>query len=65
MTLDEIKFLANKIAEEREVFVEDLAMGRAEEQAQYMHACGIIRGFDIIQGLLADLAKNVEGEDDE
>ncbi len=65
MTLDEIKFLANKIAEEREVFVEDLAMGRAEEHAQYMHACGIIRGFDIIQGLLADLAKNVEGEDDE
>jgi hypothetical protein len=65
MTLDEIKFLANKIAEEREVFVEDLAMGRAEEHAQYMHACGIIRGFDIIQGLLADLAKNVERGDDE
>jgi len=65
MTLDEIKFLANKIAEEREVFVEDLAMGRAEEHAQYMHACGIIRGFDIVQGLLADLAKNVERDDDE
>ena len=65
MTLDEIKAIANKIAEEREVFVEDLAMGRAEEHAQYMHACGIIRGFDIIQGLLADLAKNVERGDDE
>jgi len=65
MTLDEIKVIANKIAEEREVFVEDLAMGRAEEHAQYMHACGIIRGFDIVQGLLADLAKNVERGDDE
>jgi len=65
MTLDEIKFLASKISEEREVFVEDLAMGRAEEHAQYMHACGIIRGFDIVQGLLADLAKNVERDDDE
>ena len=65
MTLDEIKFLASKISEEREVFVEDLAMGRAEEHAQYMHACGIIRGFDIVQGLLADLAKNVERGDDE
>lgn len=65
MTLDEIRVIANKIAEEREVFVEDLAMGRAEEHAQYMHACGIIRGFDIIQGLLADLAKNVERGDDE
>ena len=65
MNVDEIKVIANKIAEEREVFVEDLAMGRAEEHAQYMHACGIIRGFDIIQGLLADLAKNVERGDDE
>lgn len=65
MTLDEIRVIANKIAEEREVFVEDLAMGRAEEHAQYMHACGIIRGFDIVQGLLADLAKNVERGDDE
>ena len=65
MTLDEIRVITNKIAEEREVFVEDLAMGRAEEHAQYMHACGIIRGFDIVQGLLADLAKNVERDDDE
>ena len=65
MTLDEIRVITNKIAEERQVFVEDLAMGRAEEHAQYMHACGIIRGFDIIQGLLADLAKNVERGDDE
>ena len=65
MTLEEIRVIANKIAEEREVFVEDLAMGRAEEHAQYMHACGIIRGFDIVQGLLADLAKNVERGDDE
>jgi hypothetical protein len=65
MTLDEIKVVANKIAEERAIFVEDLAMGRAEEHAQYMHACGIIRGFDIVQGLLADLAKNIERGDDE
>jgi len=65
MTLDEIKVVANKIAEERAIFVEDLAKGRAEEHAQYMHACGIIRGFDIVQGLLADLAKNIERGDDE
>jgi len=65
MTLDEIRVITNKIAEEREVFVENLAMGRAEEHAQYMHACGIIRGFDIVQGLLADLQKNIERDNDE
>lgn len=65
MTLDELRVIANKISEERAIFVEDLAMGRAEEHAQYMHACGIIRGFDIVQGMIADLAKNIERGDDE
>ncbi len=65
MTLDELRIVANKISEERAIFVEDLAMGRAEEHAQYMHACGIIRGFDIVQGMIADLAKNIERDDDE
>jgi hypothetical protein len=64
MTIDEIKVIAEKISAERAVFVEDLAMGRAEEHAQYMHGCGIIRGFDIAQGLLSDIAKLQENDDD-
>ena len=64
MTIDEIKVIAEKISAERAVFVEDLAMGRAEEHAQYMHACGIVRGFDIVQGILSDLARLQEVNDD-
>lgn len=62
---DELLVAAKKIGEERERFVEDMAMGKAEEYAQYMHACGIIRGFDIVQGIIASLArKNMEDDDD-
>ena len=56
--------LAKKIGEEEERITEDLAMGRAEEHAQYMHACGIVRGFHIVQSLIASMARNME-EDDE
>jgi hypothetical protein len=59
--MDEVlKHLAKKVGEEEERIKDDLSMGRAEEHAQYMHACGIIRGFQIVQGLIAELASNME-----
>jgi len=59
-----LKLLAQQIGEEEQRITEDLAMGRAEEHAQYMHACGIVRGFHIVQSLIASTARNME-EDDE
>ena len=59
-----LKVLAQQIGEEEQRITEDLAMGRAEEHAQYMHACGIVRGFQITQSLIASMVRNME-EDDE
>jgi len=59
-----LKLLAEKLGEERQRISDDLVMGRAEEHAQYMHGCGIIRGFDIAQGLLSDIAKLQENDND-
>ena len=59
-----LKVLAQQVSEEEKRITEDLAMGRAEEHAQYMHACGIVRGFQITQGLIASMMRNME-EDDE
>jgi len=59
-----LKVLAQQIGEEEQRITEDLAMGRAEKHAQYMHACGIVRGFQITQGLIASMMRNME-EDDE
>jgi len=59
-----LKVLANQIGEEEQPMKDDMAQGRAEEYAQYMHACGVIRGFQITQGLIASMMRNME-EDDE
>ena len=59
-----LKVLAQQIGEEEQRITEDLAMGRAEEHAQYMHACGIVRGFQITQGLIASMLRNMEGDDE-
>ena len=56
--------LAKKLGEEEERMKDDMAQGRAEEHAQYMHACGIIRGFQITQGFIAAMLRHME-EDDE
>ena len=61
-----LNLLAQQLGEEEERIKDDLCMGRAEEHAQYMHACGIIRGFHIAQSLIATLARQAEmGDDDE
>lgn len=65
MNVEEFKVIRQKIAEERSIFVDDLATGRADTHAGYMHSCGVIKGFDIIDGLIADLQKNIERDDDE
>ena len=56
--------LAKKLGEEEQRIKDDMAQGRAEEYAQYMHACGIIRGFQLTQGLIAAQLRHIE-EDDE
>jgi hypothetical protein len=62
--MEELKILANQLGEEEQRITEDLAMGRAEEHGQYMHACGIVRGFQIAQGLIASMMRNMEGDDE-
>ena len=56
--------LAKKIGEEEQRIKDDMAQGRAEEYAQYMHACGVIRGFQLTQGFIASMLRHME-EDDE
>ena len=60
-----LKILAKLLAEEEQRIKDDMAQGRAEEYAQYMHACGIVRGFQIAQGLIGTLIQNIQEDDDE
>ncbi len=57
--------LARKIEEERKVIADDLGMGRAKEFAQYQHSCGIIRGYCVVQGIIADELRRMKEDGDE
>ena len=57
--------LAQKIEEERQVIANDIGMGRATEFAQYQHSCGIIRGFLVVQGIIAEELRRIKEDDDE
>lgn len=63
--MDEVlKVLAEKLGEEETRIKEDLSMGRAEEYAHYMNSCGIVRGLQISQGIIADMLRNMEVNDE-
>jgi hypothetical protein len=64
MSTDLLKYLADKINEEREIIVEDLAAGKAPDHAQYKHATGVIRGLMIANNIVLETAQRMENDDD-
>ena len=58
MTEDKtLLYLSGLIKERRNEVIEGLARGTDKFEA-YQHACGQVRGFDIIQMLIADMMAN-------
>jgi len=64
MSNDLLKYLADKISEEREIIEADLASGKAGDYAQYKHATGVIRGLMMANNILAETAQRMEQDDD-
>jgi len=64
MTNDLLKYISEKIQEEIAVISDDLARGTAKEHGDYKYACGIIRGFMLANGIVADTAQRMEDSDD-
>jgi len=63
--MDAIQLLLSKNKEEREVQTGYLANGAAKDYAEYRSICGVIRGLDIANQHLNDLAKRMETDTDE
>ena len=64
MSGDLLKYLSDKIVEERQIIEADLASGKAGDYAQYKHATGVIRGLMIANNIVAETAQRMENEDD-
>jgi hypothetical protein len=58
--MDAIELLLSKNASERTAQTDFLVAGKAKDYAEYKHICGVIRGLDIADVHLKDLAERME-----
>jgi hypothetical protein len=61
---DIFRHLANKNNEEIKILSDDLARGHAKDHGDYKYACGIIRGLMMANSFVAEMAHNMENDDD-
>jgi hypothetical protein len=64
MANDLLKYVSEKLQEEIKVISDDLARGTAKDHGEYKYACGIIRGYMLANGIIADTAQRMEDNDD-
>ncbi|CAB4190512.1 hypothetical protein UFOVP1288_69 [uncultured Caudovirales phage] len=64
MSNDLLKYLSDKIQEERGIITEDTALGKAKDFGDYKYACGIVRGLLIANNLIIETAQRMETDND-
>ena len=63
--MTEIDLLLSKNAEERTSQIEFLAAGKARDFAEYKNICGVIRGLNLADEHLRDLAERIKKANDD
>jgi hypothetical protein len=63
--MTEIDLLLSKNAAERTSQIEFLAAGKARDFAEYKHICGVIRGLNLADEHLRDLAERIKKANDD
>ena len=61
---DILKYLSDKLRDERLVLSEDMSMGKAKDFGDYKYACGIIRGLLLANNMLIETAERLNKADD-
>jgi hypothetical protein len=61
---DILKYLSDKLRDERLVLSEDMSMGKAKDFGDYKYACGIIRGLLLANNMLIETAERLENSND-
>ena len=64
MSNDVLKYLSDKIREERTHLAEDMSLGKAKDFGDYKYACGIIRGLLLANNMVIETAERLENSDD-
>lgn len=64
MSKDLLKYISDKLEEQRMVHVDDVALGKAKEFGDYKFSCGTIRGLLIAKNIIIETAERMEREDE-
>lgn len=64
MSSDILKYLSTKVQGEIDIIRDDLARGTAKDHGDYKYACGVVRGFMVVNGMIAELAQRLESDDE-
>jgi 3-dehydroquinate synthetase len=59
-----LELLMSQIDDRRKQMLESLGDGAAKDFASYQNAAGYIRGLLTVQGMISDLAKRMEMDND-
>jgi hypothetical protein len=64
MSNDVLKYIADKLQEERIRLSEDMSLGKAKDFGDYKYACGIIRGLLLANNMVIETAERLESSND-
>lgn len=64
MSNDLLKYISDKLEEQRSIQADDVALGKAKEFGDYKFACGIIRGLLIAKNIIIETADKLERDND-
>jgi hypothetical protein len=62
--MDGVELLLKHNEDERKALIEVIVSGSASDFANYKHICGVIRGLDLADEHIRDLAKRMKDNDD-
>lgn len=63
--MDGIELLLKHNEEERKALIDAVVAGNATDFANYKHICGVIRGLNLADEHIRDLAQRMKNDDDD
>ena len=60
----ELEFMSQKLRDEQQRIMEDLAAGKAKDHGDYKHACGMVRGLLIANNILMETSERMRKDDE-